>query len=157
MSGFGGGYPARMVSCPSVRHQRSGEPDQGRNDHCYLYDPKTATLVLDRTKGATVNEINHEERNLLIKARASKKAIEGGVVGAAVPCERERDWARLQELKHTPPPKEALNAAAPNVQRLATGFGAQTRKTIVLHLQSMARNVTLETGHCTSNLPRLTR
>jgi hypothetical protein len=47
-----------------------------------------------------VNEINHEKRNRLIKARTPNKAEEGGVAGAAVPGERERDLARLQELKH---------------------------------------------------------
>lgn len=47
-----------------------------------------------------MNEINHEKRNRLTKARTPRKAEEGGVAGAAVPGERERDRARLQELKH---------------------------------------------------------
>lgn len=64
-----------------------------------------------------MNEINHEKRNRLIKARTPNKAEEGGVAGATVPGERERDWARLQELKHkhhptkrSTPPRERAKA-----------------------------------------------
>lgn len=62
-----------------------------------------------------MNEINHEKRNRLIKARTPNKEGVGGVAGAAVPGERERDLARLAKIKNrrhptkrsTPPRKRA--------------------------------------------------
>lgn len=64
-----------------------------------------------------MNEINHEKRNRLIKARKPDKEAQPGVAGGVVPGERERDLARLQELKrkHHPtkrstPPRERAKA-----------------------------------------------
>jgi len=80
--------------------------------------PVIPCVVLDETKeGPTVNEINHERCNRLIKARTPNKAEEGGVAGAMAPGERERDWTRLLELKHknhpmnrSTPPRERAKA-----------------------------------------------
>lgn len=83
----------------------------------YLYERRTAALVrADKTKGmTTVNEINHEKRNRLIKARIPKSEPGTSVAGAPVPGERERDLARLAKIKNrrhptkrsTPPGKRA--------------------------------------------------
>lgn len=62
-----------------------------------------------------MNEINHEKRNRLIKARTPKKEGEGSVTGTAVPGERERVLAKLAKIKNrrhptkrsTPPGKRA--------------------------------------------------
>ncbi len=62
-------------------------------------------------------DIDHEKRNRFIKARTPNKGLETAVAGAPVPGEREKDLARVRELRHkrhptkrsTPP---GLRAAA---------------------------------------------
>ncbi|MEY9390648.1 hypothetical protein [Bradyrhizobium barranii] len=62
-----------------------------------------------------MNEINHEKRNRLIKARISRTEPDPNVAGAPVPGEPERDLARGAKIKNrrhstkrsTPPGKRA--------------------------------------------------
>ncbi|SMX56854.1 protein of unknown function [Bradyrhizobium sp. ORS 285] len=46
-----------------------------------------------------MTEIDHEKLNRLSRARKPDRSLQPAITGAAVPGERERDLARLQELK----------------------------------------------------------